>query len=101
MTHTHALTKLPTTLAHSSAGSVQTESVERAVSEPFLRREVLPYAPDAWYDPASVKVGYGINFNRYFYKPNALRTLEEIRADLVAVEKEAVGLLVEIFDGGI
>jgi len=50
----------------------------------------------AWYDPASVKVGYEINFNRYFYKPKALRTLEEIRADLLAVKKEAEGLLEEI-----
>jgi type I restriction enzyme M protein len=57
---------------------------------------MLPYTPDAWYDPASVKVGYEINFNRYFYKPKALRTLEEIRADLLAVEKEAEGLLAEI-----
>jgi type I restriction enzyme M protein len=70
---------------------------ERSAIEAFLRREVLPYAPDAWYDPASVKVGYEINFNRYFYKPKALRTLEEIRADLLAVEKEAEGLLNEIF----
>jgi type I restriction enzyme M protein len=101
MTHTHPLTKLPKTSAHSSAGSVQTESAERVDSRTFLRREVLPYAPDAWYDPASVKVGYEINFNRYFYKPKALRTLEEIRADLLAVEKGAEGLLVEIFDGGI
>jgi len=57
---------------------------------------VLPYAPDAWYDPASVKIGYEINFNRYFYKPKALRSLEEIRADLLAVEREAEGLLEEI-----
>ncbi|WP_213699119.1 hypothetical protein [Acetomicrobium sp.] len=61
--------------------------------------EVLPYAPDAWYDPAGVKVGYEINFNRYFYKPKALRTLEEIRADLLAVEREAEGLLAEILGG--
>ena len=53
----------------------------------------------AWYDPASVKVGYEINFNRYFYKPKALRSLEEIRADLLAVEKEVEGLLAEILGG--
>jgi type I restriction enzyme M protein len=72
---------------------------QRTAIEAFLRREVLPYAPDAWYDPASVKVGYEINFNRYFYKPKALRTLEEIRADLLAVEREAEGLLAEILGG--
>jgi len=72
---------------------------QRTAIEGFLRREVLPYVPDAWYDPDSVKVGYEINFNRYFYKPKALRTLEEIRADLLAVEKEAEGLLAEILGG--
>jgi len=64
--------------------------------ETFIRREVLPYARDAWYDPKSIKIGYEISFNRYFYKPKALRSLEEIRADLIAVEKEAEGLLEEI-----
>jgi len=99
MTHTHALTKLPKTSAHSSAGSVQTESAERVDSRTFLLRKMLPYSRDAWYDPASVKVGYGINFNRYFYKPKALRTLEEIRAGIFAVEKELQGLLNVIFGG--
>jgi type I restriction enzyme M protein len=74
-------------------GYLPSPADEQTAIEAFLRREVLPYAPDAWYDPASVKVGYEINFNRYFYKPKALRTLEEIRADLLAVEKEAEGLL--------
>ena len=64
--------------------------------EAFLRREVLPYAPDAWYQPDSVKVGYEISFTRYFYKPQPLRTLDEIRADILAVEKETEGLLGEI-----
>ena len=43
--------------------------LEEGGIEAFLRREVLPYAPDAWYDPASVKTGYEISFTRYFYKP--------------------------------
>ena len=61
--------------------------------EGFLRREVLPYAEDAWYAPRSVKVGYEISFNRYFYKPEPMRTLEEIGADILAVERETEGLL--------
>ena len=61
--------------------------------EAFLQREVLPYAPDAWYQPDSVKVGYEISFTRYFYKPQPLRTLEEIRADILSLEKETEGLL--------
>ena len=64
--------------------------------EAFLRREVLPYAPDAWYVPDSVKTGYEISFTRHFYKPQPLRPLEEIRADILALERETEGLLGEI-----
>ncbi len=66
----------------------------------FLEREVLPYAPDAWYVPESVKIGYEISFARHFYKPRPLRTLDEISADILAIEKETEGLLVEIVGGG-
>ena len=58
----------------------------------FLQREVLPYAPDAWYVPKTVKIGYEISFNRYFYNPEPMRTLEEIRADILAVERETEGV---------
>ncbi len=64
--------------------------------EAFLEREVLPYAPDAWYQSDSVKTGYEISFTRYFYKPQRLRTLDEIRADILALEEETEGLLGEI-----
>ena len=59
----------------------------------FLEKEVLPYAPDAWYLPTQVKVGYEINFTRHFYKPKPMRTLEEIRADILALERDSEGLL--------
>ncbi len=85
--------------ACSQPGYIPTEADAQAAIEAFLRREVLPYAPDAWYKPDSVKIGYEISFNRYFYKPKALRPLEEIRADLLAVEQEAKGLLEEILGG--
>ena len=68
--------------------------------EAFIRREVLPHALDAWYVPEGVKTGYEISFTRYFYKPQPLRTLEEIRADILALEKETEGLLGEIIGGG-
>ena len=68
--------------------------------EAFIRREVLPHAPDAWYDPESVKTGYEISFTRYFCKPQPQRSLEEIRADILAVEKETEGLLAEIIGAG-
>jgi type I restriction enzyme M protein len=76
--------------------SEQVPLLEEGGIDAFLRREVLPYAPDAWYDPESVKIGYEISFTRYFYKPQAMRTLEEIRADILALEKETDGLLGEI-----
>ena len=68
--------------------------------EAFLRREVLPYAADAWYRPDSVKVGYEISFTRYFYKPKPMRTLAEIRADILTLEQETEGLLEEILGVG-
>ena len=74
----------------------QVQLLEEGGIESFLRREVLPYASDAWYDPANVKVGYEISFTRYFYKPQPMRTLEEIRADILALERETEGLLGEI-----
>ena len=74
----------------------QVPLLEEGGIEAFLRREVLPHAPDAWYVPDSVKTGYEISFTRYFYKPQPLRTLEEIRADILALEKETEGLLGEI-----
>ena len=67
--------------------------------EAFLRREVLPYAPDAWYVASSVKVGYEISFTRHFYKPSPLRSLDEIRTDILALERETEGLLAEAIGG--
>lgn len=62
----------------------------------FLQREVLPHVPDAWFVPGTVKTGYEISFTRYFYEPEPMRSLDEIRADILALEKETEGLLSEI-----
>ena len=70
--------------------------LEEGGVEAFIKREVLPYAPDAWYRPESIKTGYEISFTRYFYKPKPMRTLEEIQADILSLEKETEGLLGEI-----
>ena len=74
----------------------QISLLEEGGIESFIRREVLPYAPNAWYAPSSVKTGYEISFTRHFYKPQPLRPLEEIRADILALEGETGGLLGEI-----
>jgi type I restriction enzyme M protein len=78
----------------------QVPLLEEGGIEAFLRREVLPHAPDAWYDAQSVKTGYEVSFTRYFYKPQPLRALEDIRADILALEKETEGLLSEIIGKG-
>ena len=62
----------------------------------FVRREVLPYAPDAWYRPDSVKTGYEINFTRHFYKPKPMRPLAEIRRDILGVRRDADALLTSL-----
>jgi type I restriction enzyme M protein len=64
--------------------------------EAFFRREVLPHVSDAWIDTAATKTGYEISFTRYFYKPQPLRTLEDIRVDIEALHKETEGLLEQI-----
>lgn len=74
--------------------------LEEGGIEAFIRREVLPHVPDAWYDAESIKIGYEISFTRYFYKPQPLRSLEEIRADILALEKETEGILNEIVGKG-
>ena len=68
--------------------------------EAFIRREVLPYASDAWIDESKTKIGYEISFTRHFYKPIPLRTLDEIRADIRALEAETDDLLEEIVGDG-
>ena len=77
----------------------QVPLTEEGGIEAFLKREVLPHASDAWYVLDSIKTGYEVSFTRYFYKPQPLRTLEEIRADILTLEKETEGLLGQIIGG--
>jgi len=62
----------------------------------YMAREVLPHVPDAWVDESKTKIGYEINFNRYFYQYTPPRPLEEIEADLKAIEKEIADMLAEV-----
>jgi type I restriction enzyme M protein len=77
----------------------ETEQVpyrEEGGVEAFIRREVLPYTPDAWINEDATKIGYEISFTKHFYKPQTLRTLDEIRANIRAIEKEAEGILDDV-----
>jgi type I restriction enzyme M protein len=74
----------------------QVPLTEEGGIEPFIKREVLPYASDAWLDGDAAKIGYEISFNRYFYKAQPLRSVDEIKKDVLALERETEGLLMEI-----
>ncbi len=82
-----------------------TESVPLAEPvEEYFAREVKPYVPDAWIDAGRRDrkdgevgvVGYEINFNRYFYRYEPPRPLEEIEADIKVVEQDILTLLREV-----
>jgi|CXWL01.1.fsa_nt_gi type I restriction enzyme M protein len=62
----------------------------------YFKREVLPHVLDAWMDRSKDKVGYEINFTKEFYKYKPLRSLDEIRKDILVLEKETEGLLEEV-----
>ena len=62
----------------------------------FFEKEVKPFVSDAWIDESKTQIGYELSFTKYFYKPIQLRSLEEITADLRAIEAETAGLLDEI-----
>lgn len=64
----------------------------------YFRREVLPFAPDAWIDAKKSTVGYEIPFTRYFYKYEAPKPSAEIMAEILELEKELDGSLAEVFD---
>lgn len=62
----------------------------------FFEREVLPHAADAWIDGEKTQIGYEISFARYFYRPTPLRSLDDIRADILKLEQQTEGLLHKI-----
>ncbi|GAA3939076.1 N-6 DNA methylase [Chitinophaga oryziterrae] len=64
----------------------------------YFQKEVLPHVPEAWINLEATKIGYEISFNKYFYRHKPLRSLEEITADILALEKESDGLIQEILN---
>ena len=64
----------------------------------FFETEVLPFVPLAWYKPTETKVGYEVNFAKYFYQYQAPRKLTEITKDILAIEEETENLLKEIIE---
>ena len=64
----------------------------------FFETEVLPFVPNAWYNAKETKVGYEVNFAKYFYQYQAPRNLTEITKDILAIEEETENLLKEIIE---
>ena len=58
----------------------------------YFQREVKPHLPDAWIDESKTKTGYEINFIKYFYEFKPLRSLTEIKADILALEESSLEL---------
>lgn len=65
----------------------------------FMRNEILKYAPDAWVDEKKTVIGYEISFTKYFYKPEELREMSDILAELNALEQQAGGMMAGIMEG--
>ena len=64
----------------------------------YYQREVKPHLPDSWIDRKKDKVGYEINFNRYFYQYTPLRSLQEIAEEMLDLERKSEGLLNEVLE---
>lgn len=84
-------------VADSSLRDSESVPLKEDIKE-YFKREVLPFAPDAWIDKNKTKIGYEIPFTRYFYKYEAPRPSKEIMAEILELEKELEGALGAIFN---
>ena len=65
---------------------------------PYFLREVKPHVEEAWVNLEATKIGYEISFNKYFYQHKPLRSLEEVAAEILALEAESEGIIHEILN---
>jgi len=70
--------------------------LKKQTIEEYFEREVKPHVPSSWIDESKTKTGYEINFTKYFYEFKPLRSLAEIRKDILALEKETEGLIEKV-----
>ncbi|WP_431471859.1 SAM-dependent DNA methyltransferase [Nonlabens sp. SCSIO 43208] len=66
----------------------------------YFKREVQPHVAEAWINLDATKIGYEISFNKYFYKHTPLRSIEEVTADILALEQQSDGLIADILNLG-
>jgi len=72
-------------LKHDASGKITSQSIDE-----FFEAEVKPHLPEAWIDHNKTKIGYEINFTKYFYEFKPLRSLADIRADILALEEKTL-----------
>ncbi|MEI8657299.1 type I restriction-modification system subunit M [Vibrio sp. Hal054] len=68
---------------------------QQSIYQYFLN-EVKPHVDEAWINLDTVKIGYEISFNKYFYLHKPLRSLEEVATDIINLEQKAEGLIAQI-----
>ena len=64
----------------------------------YFLREVKPHVDDAWIDLDKTKIGYEISFNKYFYQHKPLRSVDEVTAEILEIEKENESLIMDILN---
>lgn len=62
----------------------------------YFKAEVQPHVAEAWINLDTVKMGYEISFNKYFYRHKPLRSLDDVTRDILALEQKADGLIADI-----
>ncbi|EPG8257112.1 TPA: N-6 DNA methylase [Pseudomonas aeruginosa] len=81
----------------SSSDLRDSESIPLADSiHRFFKAEVQPHVEEAWINLESVKIGYEISFNKYFYKHQPLRSMDEVAREIIALERQAEGLIAAV-----
>nr|WP_244159703.1 hypothetical protein [Shewanella xiamenensis] len=55
-----------------------------------------PHVDEAWINLDTVKIGYEISFNKYFYRHKPLRSLIDVATDIINLEQKAEGLITQI-----
>lgn len=64
----------------------------------YFLEEVKPHVEEAWIDLEKIKIGYEISFNKYFYQHKPLRNIETVNQEILELEKQNEGLILEILN---
>jgi type I restriction enzyme M protein len=83
--------------SHSDLRDSENVPLNESIHDYFLR-EVKTHVDEAWIDLDKTKIGYEISFNKYFYQHKPLRSIEEVSAEILALDKESDGLIMDILN---